>query len=162
MSPVPPATGYIPLLGKITIVRAVTTIDESDFERLSQLGNWHLNSGYAHGRRPDGSAAYLHREVLQLERDDPRVVDHINGDRLDNRRANLRIVTRRQNMENMKLSRANTSGYRGVSYDKEMGLWAAQIGLNGRRKHLGYYHSPETAAEVARAARRRHMPYSST
>jgi hypothetical protein len=86
----------------------------------------------------------MHRFLLQpppgLE------VDHINGDRLDNRRINLRIATRSQNAMNRPRTRTNTSGFKGVS--RLGSLWCAQIKLEGKLHYLGRYADP---AEAARA-----------
>ena len=71
------------------------------------------------------------------------VIDHINREKIDNRIANLRAVSQSNNTANAKLSSVNTSGYRGVS--KRGSKWQAYINLDGKRKHLGYYESPEEA-----------------
>lgn len=77
------------------------------------------------------------------------VLDHINGDGADNRISNLREATRAQNGWNQKIRSTNTSGYKGVSFEKETGRWTASI--LGRR--IGRFNSPETAyaAYVKRA-----------
>jgi len=84
------------------------------------------------------------------------VVDHINGDGLDNRRANLRPVTVSQNNANARIRRDNASGYKGVSFHRPNGKWKAQINdTPGHRKSLGYFATAEEAAiaydEAARA-----------
>lgn len=78
-------------------------------------------------------------------------VDHINGDRTDNRPCNLRDVPHVQNMRNQPLSRASTTGLTGVSFDKARGKFAAHITVHGRVKHLGRFATAEQAA-AARAA----------
>ena len=73
-------------------------------------------------------------------------VDHINGNRLDNRRENLRIVTNQQNQMN-KQSRVNTSSiYKGVAWYKPTKKWCSRIGINGILYHLGLYDTQEQAA----------------
>ncbi len=72
-------------------------------------------------------------------------VDHINGDTLDNRDCNLRLATRKQNGRNRRRNRNNTSGYKGVYWHKANGKWAAQIVVNGKRRHLGYFDDPRDA-----------------
>jgi hypothetical protein len=64
-------------------------------------------------------------------------VDHINMDGLDNRRANLRICTHQENNLNKKISRNNTSGYKGVSWDKWHKKWRSYISVNGKMIRLG-------------------------
>lgn len=76
-------------------------------------------------------------------------LDHINGDRSDNRIENLRAVTFSENHKNTKMKRSNTSGYNGVSIIKETGRWRARAKVNGQIINLGVY-SCATAAAVAR------------
>jgi HNH endonuclease len=82
----------------------------------------------------------------------PRLsIDHINGNRADNRPSNLRDVSHVQNMRNQPLSRASSTGLTGVSFDKARGKFAAHITVLGRTKHLGRYATAGEAA-AARAA----------
>ena len=72
-------------------------------------------------------------------------VDHISGDGLDNRRENLRIATRSQNQHNTRKPAHNTSGLKGVGWAKREGKWRAQIAVDGKGRHLGYFATPEAA-----------------
>lgn len=83
----------------------------------------------------------------------PKTIDHINGDKLDNRIENLRAATVGQNQHNRKTNANNTSGYKGVSWNKGCNKWLSQIKLEGKRIHLGYFDNLEEAAEVLRKAR---------
>lgn len=86
---------------------------------------------------------------------DPELeIDHINGNRSDNTIENLRLATRQQNVFNSKLSKANTSGFKGVSLHKKTGLWRAQIRFNNKKMLLGMFEHPEeaSAAYEAKAA----------
>ena len=83
----------------------------------------------------------------------PSEIDHINGDRADNRIDNLRAVTRSQNQYNKGKCRNNTSGHRGVSWHKPTGRWSVRISLNNRSKSMGYYDDLELAAFIAEEAR---------
>lgn len=83
-------------------------------------------------------------------------VDHINGSRDDNRWGNLRDVPRIDNNKNAKMRKDNSSSVQGVSWHKRIGKWAAQIGVYGKRTHLGYFDSIEDAAEARRKAQRQH------
>ena len=83
----------------------------------------------------------------------PSEIDHINGDRADNRIENLRAVTRSQNQYNKGKCRNNTSGHRGVSWHKPTGKWAVRISLNNRNKSMGYYDDLELAAFIAEETR---------
>ena len=82
----------------------------------------------------------------------PPEIDHINGDRADNRIGNLRAVTRSQNQYNKRPQR-NASGYRGVSWHKKSGKWCVRIGINDKVKSMGYYDDIELADLVAQEAR---------
>jgi hypothetical protein len=85
----------------------------------------------------------------------PKEIDHINGNRADNRIENLRSVTRSQNQYNKRQQR-NASGYRGVTWHKKTGKWLVRVGLNNKNKSLGYYDDLELAALVAEEGRSLH------
>lgn len=80
-------------------------------------------------------------------------IDHINGVKNDNRLCNLRNASHKQNLENVKLSIASTSGFRGVSFVRSKNKWKAQITHNYRNYNLGLYNSAEQAALAAKQAR---------
>jgi len=73
-------------------------------------------------------------------------VDHVNGNGLDNRRRNLRIVSVGQNSMNRRHKAHGYSKYKGVSFRKDNGKWVAQIKINGVLTHLGQFGSEEEAA----------------
>lgn len=79
-------------------------------------------------------------------------VDHINGNRSDNRIVNLRAATRSQNNCNSGLRSDNTSGYRGVSFQAQYGKWEARIHADKKKHRLGYFDTAEEAAEAYRKA----------
>jgi hypothetical protein len=88
-----------------------------------------------------------------------RCPGHINGNPLDCRKENLRIVTHKQNCQNIHgLNKANKSGYRNVMWSKADNCWRVSLCVDGRRisKHL---HSKEEANRVAKELRRKYMPY---
>jgi hypothetical protein len=86
-----------------------------------------------------------------------------NLDRANNKFANLRVATYSQNMGNRCAPRTNTSGYKGVSWSKGMGMWWAQITVDGRHRNLGYYHDPALAhAAYVSAANRLHGEFART
>lgn len=74
------------------------------------------------------------------------VIDHINGDGLDNRLINLRDVTQQQNLFNTKLYVNNNTGFRGVHYHIRDKVFTACISINGKQKHLGTFDSAEEAS----------------
>lgn len=75
-------------------------------------------------------------------------IDHINGIKDDNRITNLRDVTAAVNAKNKPMDDRNTSGYTGVSFDKDKKKWRAYIKISQKRIHLGYYQTKEEAAKV--------------
>jgi hypothetical protein len=84
-------------------------------------------------------------------------IDHISGDRLDNCLANLREATHGENMRNSRRCANNTSGFKGVSWDKRSGKWLAHIKIDRRSRHLGSFDTPEEAhAAYCEAANRLH------
>lgn len=87
------------------------------------------------------------------------VVDHINRNRLDNRRANLRVVPKHANSQNTVGRPDLTSRFRGVHFDRQTGRWRAEVRTAGRRFRIGRFDSEAEAAEAARAVRLRVMPY---
>lgn len=101
-------------------------VDDEDYEELSKY-KWHLSNGYAvrHVSTKPDIREYMHRKI----NDTPKglVTDHINGNKLDNRRSNLRTATVSQNGMNYARKRGTTNPYRGVSLHKKTGLWRARI-----------------------------------
>jgi hypothetical protein len=106
--------------------------------------------------KPDGSigdVVKLHR-VIGARIGIRGNVDHRNRNGLDNRRSNLRSATHSQNAMNRRRNTLNRSGFKGVGYDRDAGLWRARVGIANRRKHLGRFISVVDAAlAYDRAAR---------
>ena len=87
-------------------------------------------------------------------------IDHINGDKADNRWCNLREATSAQNCWNRQKASNNTSGFKGVHWHKAHGRWVARIMIDGKRRHLGAFDTPEEAyAAYCNAARRDHCEF---
>ena len=128
-------------------------VDDEDYAYLSGWA-WHkemLGSGEhknPYARR--GTNLYggikktkaMHR--LIMGNPTGKEVDHINGDTLDNRRANLRVCTRAENAKNRKINRNNTSSYKGV-HRHQTGAWRSRIQVGGKRISLGLFDTPELA-----------------
>lgn len=108
--------------------------------------------GYAgtSGGGTGGRDLLMHRFILDLEFGDKRQADHINGNRLDNRLANLRIVTAAENRQNQH------QPDRGASYRPELDRWIAQA----CGKYLGSFKTRDEAFAAASAYRREHLPFS--
>ena len=88
----------------------------------------------------------MHRQILGLEFKDKRQGDHKNHNTLDNQRDNIRICTNQQNTTNKKIRLNATSRFKGVYWNKLAKKWHAQIGINGKHKHLGFWKLEELAA----------------
>ena len=118
----------------------------------SRAGTRH-SEGYTQ-IRIDGVRRFAHRlAFLFMEGELPSEVDHRNRARGDNRWKNLRPATRQENASNLGLRSDNTSGFRGVSWDKTCGKWYAYGARGGRLINLGRYDTPEKAAAAAQAWR---------
>lgn len=93
----------------------------------------------------------------------PEDLDHINGDRGDNRLCNLREATRAENNCNRPKPSANTSGFKGVGWNSQRGRWQAQISLNNKGRHIGFFDDPEEAhAAYCKAAATTHRDFART
>lgn len=102
-------------------------VDDADFDYLNQFSWWFCAVGYAYGRVSKGSKILLMHRVI-MNPSTGMEIDHINSDRLDNQRSNLREATRQEQLFNCKKrSNAVTSIYRGVSLDRKRNVWLAQI-----------------------------------
>jgi hypothetical protein len=131
-------------------------IDPEDLEIVSKH-TWHRDgAGYARANIWQGNrkiaAPRLHRFVLGNDFDKSLHVDHINGDKLDNRKSNLRIVTSSQNAMNRGPQANNTSGYKGVTWVKQKNKWRAEIKAGKTKKHLGYFLCKHEAAKAYNTA----------
>jgi hypothetical protein len=129
----------------------VVLVDDADYRVLAELGRWRVHrSGhvlYAARSKPGGGVLLMHQALTGWER-----TDHINGDGLDNRRANLRPATHAENMRNRRIQRNNTSGFKGV-YRTRNGRWRARITVVGQGKRdLGTHATAEAAARAYDAA----------
>lgn len=106
---------------------------------------WYDHKGYV-TRKYGKTTKRMHREIMNAPLD--MVIDHINGDKRDNRRENLRICSMAENQRNYKKrSDGKTSKYKGVSLDSP-GVWRASIRFNYRLKNLGRYKTEVEAAEA--------------
>lgn len=146
-------TATVILYNKNREAVAKTIVDECDLERVS-AHKWRMDCyGYAVTRNDKlGLCNYrLHRMLLG----DPKgyEVDHIDGDKLNNRRSNLRIVTSQQNAMNRRMSRVSSSGYVGVHASRSISNpWEARIRKNGKIYHLGLFKTKEDAAKAREVA----------
>lgn len=123
-------------------------LDDEDKYLLDKYSIYISHDGYAMARLYNQEdkkniLSYLHRIIMKAENGD--IVDHINGNKLDNRKSNLRICTHSQNSMNASRRSDNKSGYRGVSYFKSANKWHSCISAKGRMYYLGRYNSKQQA-----------------
>lgn len=133
-------------------------VDAADYLSVAPF-NWRLLHGhngklYAYATVTSG-IVYMHRMLAETQ--PGYETDHVNGDGLDNRRANLRPASRSQNKGNMGKPKRpdgsdHSSRYKGVSWDKARERWQAKICRNGRHKNLGRYDDETEAARAYDAA----------
>jgi len=124
--------------------------DERD-RKLIESNRFHLVEGYAafYARGEDGKKrhALLHRYLTNAPKGTE--VDHRNGNRLDNRRDNLRVGTKAENRQNVLGVRSHSkSGVRGVRWHKQSRQWTARLTRDGKRYSLGYFNSIEEAGRA--------------
>lgn len=145
----------------------ITGVDNEDAD-LAQF-NWHAQTdrhGGAYAARTvyppkKGKEILLHRLILErvLGRElvKGEFVDHKDGDSLNNSRDNLRVATHKQNAQNRKKHSNGQPKYKGISWHKRVGKYAARIWVDGKLKHLGYFTDPAEAHEAYKRAAREHF-----
>jgi hypothetical protein len=117
-----------------------TIVDDCDYEYLSQW-KWYLSNGYAIS---NDKRKKMHRLIMNAK--DGEIVDHIDRNKLNNTRSNLRIVDKEGNVHNQK-KRANTNNnYKGTQYIKRLGLWQSRCRIYGNDYYLGLYKTEVAAA----------------
>ncbi len=125
-----------------------TLVDDEDYDDLMRF-HWFLHfAGYAHyqsnGRRGSHHNVFMHRMLTDAQKGDQ--IDHINQDKLDNRKCNLRICTAAENRRNHKVYSTNKSGFTGVS--ELGGKWRAAIVKDYKQTHIGLFDTREDAAHA--------------
>jgi hypothetical protein len=117
------------------------TVDKEDYEYFSKF-KWYYSGNYAvrHPKVVNGirkGKISMHRVVLGSK--DGEITDHINRNKLDNRKKNLRIVNNSQNTLNSPIRKSNHSSVTGVIFHKRDKKWQARISVGGKRIQLGYF-----------------------
>ena len=130
----------------------LVTVEPKDYEEQT-VHKWYAKRGnsrkkqtrYYAARSTKGKTVFMHREIMRCP--EGMEVDHINGDTLDNRKANLRICTRADNTYNSR-SRIATSLYKGVSFHNLTKKWAAQISYKHKKRHISLFEHQVRAAKA--------------
>ncbi len=124
--------------------RRFVIVDDEDFDLVSRCGWWISDTGYATNNR-GGKIVRMHRLILNPKKGE--YVDHINRNKLDNRRENLRTCTNGQNTMNQPKKSQNTSGFKGVTRHSAT-RWLAQIKVNYKNNYLGLFKFKRDAAKA--------------
>lgn len=127
-------------------------VDDEVYQELSQYRWSVLKNGYVvrtnkkkNSPYPLGTL-YIHRVIMGPQKG--KYVDHINGDKLDNRRENLRVCSPAESICNRQLGKNNKSGFKGVSFNLKVGKWQAFIQVSRKNKYLGLFENPKEAAKA--------------
>jgi|SRR5271166_3741001 len=145
---------------KIKLTQGFTAVvDDEDYERVVAAGPWHVEIKQrgagnerrygAHGDRREGKViiTLLHRFILGVTK--PSVlVDHVDYDGLNCQRYNMRLASNLQNTRHQRKRKDNTSGCKGVHWNKDTQKWMVRIAVNGIRKYLGLFSSLKKAMQV--------------
>jgi hypothetical protein len=138
----------IPLRNKEGKILKYTIIDDDDFERVSKH-SWCIEKSRSYiyaNSRINYKMVMLHRFIMNCPKD--KIVDHKNMNTLDNRKCNLRICTKSQNQMNRGKTKNNTTGFKGVIFNKEKDKFIARITKDKKVFRLGSFNTVEEAARV--------------
>lgn len=132
----------------------ITILLDPEDAHLLARGEWYVTSG-GYVRRNfsencERKYELLHRLVVGAKRGE--IVDHVNGDKLDNRRGNLRICTHVENTQNRGPSKTNSSGFKGVWFDPRRKKFRANVRAQNKKHSLGSFDTADEAAQAYNAA----------
>lgn len=140
--------------GKCFIKSDFFIFDKEDYEKIKDY-RWFLREGYPCANKDKTcKKMFFHRFIMNCPRN--KVVDHINHNKLDNRKSNLRICSIAENSHNVVLSKNNTSGCKGVNFVKSANLWRATIQCNRKRMYIGSFKSKEEAIKARKEAEQKY------
>jgi hypothetical protein len=133
-------------------------ISECDFEKATTIFWQKTKYGYARGRNKDtGKDVLLHTFILDTNTNNV-LLDHINRNKLDCRRENIRYADKQLNSLNRETPKNSTTGYRGVSFDKRRNKYRAHIKLNQKQISLGYFSDITAAIDARKQYELKHLP----
>ena len=132
----------------------IALVDDADYTYLNQYKWYAANANCTYyavrmsrDLRPKRQPIYMHRVILNAP--DSLDIDHLNGDGLDNRRSNIRLCTRSQNIRHKRIRSDSKSRFKGVNLRKgKKNPYVAYIQLNGKKAHLSCHQTAEAAARV--------------
>jgi hypothetical protein len=148
------ATARIPLFARDGTIKDHAVIDAADVAWASQY-RWYMTAGGYVVRSP---GIRLHRDLLELGPSDDDFGDHINLNKLDNRRSNLRSATPSESPQNVP-GRPGSSQHRGVAWSGGNRPWQAYCNVGGIRVYSEFFATEDEAAEAARQARAQFLPF---
>ena len=158
------------MTNKIPLTRGMfAIIDAEDFEKVSSH-KWYAYKGYSkfYAGKSQWQPGKKRQKLLCMHNfifgEIPKgmMIDHINGDGLDNRKCNLRIATRSQNRGNARktvqiFGRPTSSKYKGVCWDKNNKKWQVQMKINNKSRHIGQFSDEKEAAKAYNKAAMAHF-----
>lgn len=123
----------------------VALVDDEDYDDLIQFEWFEHNKGYV-VRYFKASYEFMHTRVLKNQ--SALLADHINGNKWDNQKHNLRLVTKSDNNQNQNIRKDSTTGLKGVTYNQRIGKYQSKIQVNGVRIHAGTFETAQQAADA--------------
>lgn len=140
------SVAHIPLYGRHGVMKGWAVVDAQDLPIVADVA-WTIDPrGYVAGRPSRNATTTMHAWIMR-DRDSGVSIDHIDGDRLNNRRSNLRVCSQAENSRNRGRGTNNTSGFKGVSRT-ESGRWRARIVIDRKEFSLGRFDTKEAAAKA--------------
>lgn len=137
---------------------SIACVSDIDFYILENQNNWvedEKQGLFYTDYTTDKKTVILHCLIMGNP-PEGMMIDHISGNRLDNRRCNLRIATSSQNASNSKSRIGSTSKFKGVSFDSSRNKWISSIQINGKTNHIGRFNSEEECAKAYDLASYKH------
>lgn len=120
-------------------------VDDEDYKILSKYKWYSVGDGYA-GTRVDGKHITMHRMITDVKEKD--MIDHIDGNILNNQKSNLRVVNMYESNKNRSGRKNSSSIYKGVWWDSVSSKWAVEISSNKKRTYGGRHESEVVAARI--------------